>query len=378
MNKISVPTYSVVVAIGGKRAPFAEVLDLVPFHASPWNIQKPDQSEEALRATLKEHGSARVAIKHAHPKAIRDVVAIARKHGANAIILRLPGAPNIEDGASKAHAVYDVMSEDAVSFEIVPMPSDMRHLTGPFDMIGDIHGAVDELEELMTMLGHMVDGKPVRHPRGRIPVFLGDYTDRGPRNVDALNLVRAYTQLGGIAVAGNHDVKASKALRGRDVRIAAGLEMTLAEAARQSEEWRLGMADWIDSLQTHLLLDGGKLVVAHAGLDEEHHGRHTSGATAFALYGKSLDGGKTLDDDGFPAALDWALEYKGTATVVHGHVVHPKPRVVANENGGAVVSVDTGVVFGGSLSAYRWPERDFVEVKAHQTWFSPKGRQVMA
>lgn len=376
MTPIEIPAHAVVVAIGGRHAPFAETLDLVPARAMPWNTDRPEDSAAALHAALGEGGRVRVAMPRAHAKAVGDVAAIARKHGAATVVLRLPGAPDVTAGLARVSAVHDIDGPEGLSFSIVPMPSDLRHLSGGFDMVGDIHGVHEELVELMTLLGHMVDGVPVRHADGRRPVFLGDYTDRGPANVLVLETVRAYTRIGGIAIAGNHDVKLAKALKGRNIKVAAGLAMTLAETDLQTEEWRLSMAEWLESLQTHHLLDGGRLVVAHAGLDEELHGRHTGAAESQALYGKTLDGGKTLDADGFPAAADWALDYQGAATVVHGHVVYPEPRIVTNANGGAVVGLDLGAVFGGSLAAYRWPEREIVTVKARRTWFEPKGRQV--
>lgn len=163
---------------------------------------------------------------------------------------------------------------------------------------------------------------------------------------------------------GNHDEKLSRWLEGRQVRIAAGLAGTISEMETLSAEERAEIGAWISSAQTHLLLDGGDLVVAHAGLAERHHGRHTNSARSFALYG---DATGLLDDDGTPIAVDWALEYEGAATVVHGHVVYREPRIVDK-----VVAVDTGCVFGGRLTAYRWPERDFVSVPARAVYFQPR------
>jgi diadenosine tetraphosphatase ApaH/serine/threonine PP2A family protein phosphatase len=125
------------------------------------------------------------------------------------------------------------------------------------------------------------------------------------------------------------------------------------------------MADWIATLESHLMLDGGRLAVAHAGIDEEHQGRHTRGAWSMGLYGRPVKGGTELDEHGFPMREDWALTYAGSATVVHGHVVYPEPRIVGN-----VVAIDTGCVHGGHLTAYRWPEREFVSVPARTAYYA--------
>lgn len=366
---IDIPSHSVVIAIGGKRDPLAQVLDLVPADAQPWNVNDPDGSRERVREVLKAKNRVRVAIVHAHAAAIREVTKLAHKHGARSILLRLPGAPDVAQGLSKVDAVHDVAGPEGLEFRIQPMPSDLRHIKGPFDMIGDVHGTADELRDLLVKLGHMdAEGSVIRHAQGRIPVMLGDYTDRGPKNREALEIVRELTRSGGIAILGNHDVKIMRWLQGKTVEIRAGAEVTVAELEATSPEWRAEMAEWLEGLETHHVLDGGALVVAHAGLSEEYHGRHSGGARSHALYGKPIEGGTILDEDGYPLAEDWALAYGGEATVVHGHVIHPEPRLVNN-----VVAIDTAAVFGGSLTAYRWPEREFVSVKARQTYFARRG-----
>ncbi len=180
------------------------------------------------------------------------------------------------------------------------------------------------------------------------------------------------SDIGGYVVLGNHDYKLMRWLRGANVRVAAGLALTIEHLAETDEEWRTKVADWLDSLQTHLILDQGNLVVAHAGISEEYQGRHTSGARSFALYGKPVNSGK-LDEEGYPIAEDWAQNYVGKATVVHGHVVYPEPRIVNN-----VIAIDTGCVFGGKLTALRWPEREFVQVKAKRVYFESRNSLLVA
>lgn len=363
---IEIPNHAVVIAVGGKRAPLAELLDRVPAVAVPWQVDHPKTSAQTLQAMLTEHDRVRVAMPRAHPKAIREVETIARRRGARTIVLRLPGHPDLTGGLDKVLAVHDVADPADAVFRIVRMPNDRTDLTGPFDIIGDVHGVADELREMLMRLGHADEsGEPIKHPEGRVPILLGDLTDRGPKNREALEIARRLTEIGGIVVEGNHDRKLRRWLEGKDVRVAAGLAMTIAELeATTTPEWRADMAAWIAGLPTHLVLDGDRLVVAHAGLEEALHGRATEGAESFALYGKPIKGGTVLDEDGFPAAEDWAQTYAGAAVVVHGHVVHPEPRIV---NG--VYAIDQGCVFGGSLTALRYPEMTFEHVKAHATHF---------
>jgi protein phosphatase len=63
---------------------------------------------------------------------------------------------------------------------------------------------------------------------------------------------------------------------------------------------------------------------------------------------------------------DWAARYSGEALVVYGHT--PAREAVFRNN---TINVDTGCVFGGSLTALRYPERDLVQVPAHETYWTP-------
>lgn len=359
---VKTPSQSVVIAIGGKRAPFAEVLDLVPAPAAPWDVNKPDESGERIQTALDEQGRARVAIVHAHAKAVKDAARIARKNGAASILLRLPGSPDVGDAAESVDQCHDVAGPEGLSFEIVPMACDLTHVSGPFDFVGDVHGCYEEAIELLTELGHIgPDGKPAPHRQGRVAVLLGDYTDRGPLNKLALELARDVTRAGGLAILGNHDAKLLRWLQGKDVRVAAGLEITIAELSQETTEWRAEMAAWMETLQPHLVLDGGRVVAAHAGISQLLQGKLTPQARDFALYGDVVPG--QGHEERHPEREDWAQRYSGRATVVHGHIAHREPRVLND-----VVAIDTGCVFGGKLTAFRWPERTFAHVPAKRTY----------
>lgn len=232
----------------------------------------------------------------------------------------------------------------------------------PYDIIGDVHGCHAELQALLTRLGYAwgADGLP-RHPEGRVVVFVGDLVDRGPASDAVLTLaMRMCEQGAALAVVGNHDDKLARKLRGRNVKIAHGLERTLTQIAPWSDVERDAAAAFILALPHHLILDEGRLVVAHAGLDALRHGTDGPRTRALCLYGPTT--GK-LDADGLPQRIDWALGYTGEPLVVYGHTPVTEARWV-----GRTLCIDTGCVFGGALTALRYPELERVQVPAEQVW----------
>jgi len=79
---------------------------------------------------------------------------------------------------------------DALAIERVPLWVDRRSDSGPFDIIGDVHGCHDELVDLLGRLGYVIEegGQVARHPEGRKAIFLGDLVDRGPGVPSVLRL----------------------------------------------------------------------------------------------------------------------------------------------------------------------------------------------
>ena len=213
------------------------------------------------------------------------------------------------------HRVYRVSPEDSPTIERTKLWCDKRELTGPFDIIGDIHGCALELETLLDRLGYT----DFHHPDGRTLIFLGDITDRGPRNLDCLNMVRQALSLGALCVCGNHDIKLLKYLNKRKVKIGHGLAATVAEIDPLPEEEKRAIAGFLDSLISHYVLDGGNLVVAHAGLKEKYHGRASGRVRSFCMYGDTT--GET-DEFGFPIRLNWAADYRGEAHVIYLSLIH--------------------------------------------------------
>jgi protein phosphatase len=249
-----------------------------------------------------------------------------------------------------------------------PMWTNRRSEHGPFDIIGDVHGCFDELVELMTNLGYSIeksgDGYQVGAPEGRKAVFLGDLVDRGPKIPEVLRLVMSMVDTGtALCVPGNHDMKLLQKLRGKDVKIAHGLADSVAQLEAEPPEFKSKVAEFLDGLISHYVLDDGELVVAHAGMKEEMQGRGSGAIRSFALFGETT--GET-DEFGLPVRYNWAADYRGKAMVVYGHTPVAEPQWLNR-----TVNIDTGCVFGGKLTALRYPQKEFVSASAHRTYYEP-------
>jgi protein phosphatase len=337
------------------------------------------------------------------PESRRALVALARAHDVLpvAIVLDLPESVCVARNAGRAdrdfgatvvrrqrdqlrrslkhlskegfRKVHVLRSEEEVASAVVVrerLLNDFRHEHGPFDVIGDVHGCREELEDLLTALGYDVvrdeAGRPVdaSHPEGRKAVLVGDLVDRGPDSPGVLRLVMGMVAGGhALCVPGNHENKLVRALRGANVQVTHGLAETLEQLGREDEAFRAEAERFCHDLVSHLVLDDGRLVVAHAGLKEAYHGRASGRVRSFALYGDTT--GET-DEFGLPVRYPWADEYRGRAMVLYGHTPTPEPEWVNN-----TMCLDTGCVFGGQLTALRYPEKDVVSVPARKVWYEP-------
>ncbi|MDP3891299.1 polynucleotide kinase-phosphatase [Nocardioides sp.] len=274
-----------------------------------------------------------------------------------------------KEGFRRVHVLRGTDQIDAVEIVRERPWNDRRELHGPFDIIGDVHGCASELRTLLGNLGWSItyDGDTAvgaSHPEGRQAVFVGDLVDRGPDTPGVLRLVMGMVASGNaLCVAGNHEAKLVRGLRGAKVTVSHGLAESLAQLEGESEDFRQQALDFMDGLIAHFVLDDGNLVVAHAGLKEAYHGRSSGRVRSFALYGDTT--GET-DEFGLPVRYPWAQEYRGRAMVVYGHTPVPKAEWVNN-----TICLDTGVVFGGELTALRYPERELVAVSAEKEWYEP-------
>jgi protein phosphatase len=271
------------------------------------------------------------------------------------------------EGFSRVFILDSDQIEEA-EFIRQPLWNDRRADQGPFDIIGDVHGCREELEALLGKLGYALEGTReapvVRPPEGRRAIFLGDLVDRGPDSPGVLRLVMSMVREGtALCIPGNHEAKLLKHLRGKKVKLGHGLAETVQQLAAEPESFTSRVTEFIDDLVSHYVLDDGRLVVAHAGLREEYQGRASSRVRAFGLYGETS--GET-DEFGLPVRYDWANEYRGRAMVVYGHTPVPEAEWVNR-----TICIDTGCVFGGKLTALRYPERELVDVPAKRTYYEP-------
>ena len=286
--------------------------------------------------------------------------------------------------------------DDFEGFDRVRMWPDRSDEQGPFDVIGDVHGCMDELLELLAKLGYeikagdrnapvtlsipdkreKVNDRPdpvvkdvpkyfeCSHPDGRKAVFVGDLVDRGPDSVGVIKLVLSMINQGcAWMVPGNHDEKLYKKVIGRDVQLNHGLAETWAAVEKESDEFREMFRRFYESLPGHLLFDQGRLAVAHAGVTELMIGRAHGRIRSFAMYGETNG---EIDEFGLPVRYPWALDYRGPTNVVYGHTPVPEAEWLNH-----TIDIDTGCVFGGKLTALQWPEKDLVCVDAKRTYTEP-------
>jgi protein phosphatase len=271
--------------------------------------------------------------------------------------------------------VWTLSSSEAIDHATVerrPLWTDRRSETSPFDIIGDVHGCGDELEILLARLGYAVhwntsDGERCAHvvpPADRKLIFVGDLVDRGPRTPDVLRIAMAMVDAGtAYVVQGNHDSKLQRWLEGRNVNVAHGLQQSIDQLTQESEAFRAKVRSFLAELRSHYWLDSAKLAVAHAGLKEEMIGRGSPAVRAFAQYGETNG---EIDEYGLPVRMDWAAQYRGPTTVVYGHTPVVEAEWVNN-----TICIDTGCVFGGKLTALRWPEKELVSVPAARAYVEP-------
>lgn len=276
------------------------------------------------------------------------------------------------EGFRQVHVLKTPEEVDAVTFVRQPMWTDKRTETGPFDIIGDIHGCFEETRSLLVRLGYSLSESAgetgvrfsVTPPEGRRAIFVGDLVDRGPDSPGVLRLVMDMVEDGAaICVPGNHENKLLRKLSGRNVELTHGLAETMAQLEGESEAFIDRVKTFIAGLISHYVFDEGRLVVAHAGMKEAYQGRGSGTVRAFALYGETT--GET-DEYGLPVRYDWASEYRGDAMVVYGHTPVSEAEWLNN-----TICIDTGCVFGGTLTALRYPEKELVHVPATQCHYEP-------
>lgn len=238
------------------------------------------------------------------------------------------------------------------------------------DIIGDIHGCLTELEALTRKCGYIwEDGIPI-HPDNRLLGFVGDLTDRGPSSLKVAEIVwrLVIEQKKGYYTPGNHCNKLYRYFLGNRVQETHGLETTVAEfkslPKKEQQSIRNKFVELYEKSPLHLVLDQNKLVIAHAGIKEEFIGKSNSKVKTFVLYG-DITGEK--HPDGSPVRRDWAKQYSGKGIIVYGHTPVKEPRIINN-----TYNIDTGAVFGGKLTALRYPEMEIISVDSTMPYIKEK------
>lgn len=242
------------------------------------------------------------------------------------------------------------------------------------DIIGDIHGCYQEFQKLTKLLGYAWDKGIPQHKHGRILAFVGDLPDRGPQSLAVIDIVwdLVMNHQSAYYVPGNHCNKFYRFLLGNKVQITHGLETTVQEfeslSSPKKEIIRKKFIELYETSPLYQVLDNGKLVIAHAGIKEEYIGKDNSKVKTFVLYG-DITGEK--HPDGSPIRQDWAKLYRGKACIVYGHTPVKEVRSINN-----TYNIDTGAVFGGKLSALKYPELEVVSVASSMPYIADKFKEI--
>jgi protein phosphatase len=232
-----------------------------------------------------------------------------------------------------------------------------------YDIIGDVHGCYDELVELILILGYKIENEKIYHPYGRKIILLGDLVDRGPKIMEVLALAIQITREGsGFSILGNHEFKFRKYLSGKNIKLSESVQRTIDQLNNMPVVFLNTIKEFLHSLPYYKILDQGNLVVAHAGIKEDMIGKESEEIRSFCIYGDT--NGET-DEYGLPVRRDWALNYRGNSWIIYGHTPVPSP-YWQNKS----VNIDTGCVFGNTLTALKYPEMETVSVKARKVYYS--------
>lgn len=258
---------------------------------------------------------------------------------------------------------------------VLTRPGDGLHcLSDSVDIIGDVHGCLDELETLLELLGWERDGEDVwRHPEDRLLVFVGDLINRGPDSFGVLERFSAAAARGrAMTVLGNHDLLFVEALNLRPQRNPRWIEAVHElmqrfndqEIQRQEKLRRLATAFaetaplWISFGHDPV---SPELVVVHACWRPDIEALTPEERLSICTYGPT----NTPKPGARPLRLDWRpLHTASRPFCVFGHTAFLGDPCFEHNT----LCLDTGCVFGGDLSAFRWPERQCVSVKAARAY----------
>ena len=235
------------------------------------------------------------------------------------------------------------------------------------DIIGDIHGCFDQFSELLALLGYVEQNGLYKHPTGRKIVSVGDITSRGPKSIAALKFFIKHQAAGlSYMTDSNHGWKIARWLDGRKVQLTHGDDAVATEfaayeaahGAKATEQLRQESKKLLLEAPSHyiLTLNGEEVgVVTHAGIKDQYIGQDNGKIRSFTRYGDV----RGFDEiTGRPIRYDWFLQHKSKHTIIWGH--DPKIEPLFTHN---TVNIDQGCVFGGKLTALRFPEMTTISVE---------------
>ncbi|QBK26153.1 metallophosphoesterase [Ureibacillus thermophilus] len=242
------------------------------------------------------------------------------------------------------------------------------------DIVGDIHACFDEWKQMLDQLGYQKNEQGLYvHPEGRKIVSLGDVMSRGPKSIETMEFFLNHQHLM-YMVDSNHGWKIARWLDGRKVQLKHGdekveeefIEFERKQGREKTIQLKKQLRDLLMNAPSHYILtEKGqpKVVCVHAGIREEFIGKESEKIKNFCRYGDVAG----VDERGKPIRRDWYKQYKGKLLIIWGHDPKPEPLIVNN-----TINIDQGVVFGGKLTAYRYPEKEFVFVQAKKDYAGVK------
>ena len=261
-----------------------------------------------------------------------------------------------EEGFDQLYFLNSDEETNSVTIERRKPVFDLKNETGPFDIIGDVHGCLAELEKLIRKLGYQEKEGIYSHKDNRKLIFVGDIVDRGPDSLGVIRLImKLCSQNIAFMVQGNHDDRLLRYLKGNAVEVKHGLETTAEEFRNVSDGEKQEIIRFLENTPTYYVFDNGNLLAVHAGIKESYVGKYTKRIREFCLFGLTTG---EINEIGMPVRLDWARDYKGDTLIVYGHT--PGLYVYRQNN---AICVDTGCVFMNRLSALRYPEMTVVDVR---------------
>ncbi|RBW69663.1 polynucleotide kinase-phosphatase [Bacillus taeanensis] len=236
------------------------------------------------------------------------------------------------------------------------------------DIIGDIHGCYDEMISLLEKLGYEKNEEDYYiHPEGRKFLSIGDIMSRGPHSLKTMLFFFRHVQQNlAYMIDSNHGWKIARWLGGRNVTLAHGDEKVEEDfkryeeefGAEQTEEIKKALKEFLLKAPSHYVFKKNgvsTLVCTHAGIKDEYIGKQSHEISDFCRYGDT-DG---FDQNGKPNRKDWFVHHKTNTLIIWGHDPKPQPLLI-----NSTINIDQGVVFGGKLTAFRYPEKQLFSVKA--------------